>query len=241
MNNFDLKKFLTENKLTSNSRILNEGMERLVYQIPNDTPDSALKPYTGKFLRPGNSVNNMVSTANEYEKEGGLFKYLPNSIELTPPVALSSFGKSLGKPEVAKNGNEKPAEYRDESGKKVKNKDFDINKVSYKLVNETEYKNELFGMGGGTKLQSLQPFTIEFADQDTLKLVMQSPLFAKGDKGERVTFRQDTVVVGKPLSFEFKNSQKGGTTNVTKITSLGKDIKKLNVKDLEKGQYRIKY
>ncbi len=67
---------------------------------------------------------------------------------------------------------------------------------------------------------------------------MQSPLFAKGDKGERVTFRQNEVVVGKPLSFELKNSIKGGTSNVTKITSLGKDIKKLNVKDLKKGQYR---
>ncbi len=109
------------------------------------------------------------------------------------------------------------------------------------MVDEVDAVNELFGMGGSTKLQSLQPFTIEFADQDTLKLVMQSPLFAKGDKGERVTFRQNEVVVGKPLSFELKNSIKGGTSNVTKITSLGKDIKKLNVKDLKKGQYRIKY
>ena len=147
MENFDLKKFLVENKLTSNSRAINEGMGGLVYQIPNDAPDLALKPYIGKFLSPGNSVkmgtgDTMVSTANEYEKVGGLFKYLPNSIELTPPAALSSFGKSLGKPEVAKNDNEKPAEYRDESGKKIKNKDFDINKVSYKIVNETEYKEE---------------------------------------------------------------------------------------------------
>ena len=155
MNNFDLKKFLVENKLTSNSRAINEAMSDLVYQIPNDAPDLALKPYIGKFLSPGNSVkmgtgDTMVSTANEYEKVGGLFKYLPNSIELTPPAALSSFGKSLGKPEVAKNDNEKPAEYRDESGKKIKNKDFDINKVSYKIVNETEYENTLQEAKPGT-------------------------------------------------------------------------------------------
>jgi hypothetical protein len=112
---------------------INEGIETLVYQIPNDAPDSALKPYIGKFLTPGNSVNNMVSTAREYEKEGGLFK-VGQEIKLEPAVSLSSFGKSLGKPEKAKDDNEKPAEYRDESGKKIKNKDFDINKVSYKLV-----------------------------------------------------------------------------------------------------------
>ena len=147
MDNFNLRKFLTENKLTANSRAINEGMEYLVYQIPNDAPEAALKPYIGKFLTPGSSVkrgtgDTMVSTAREYEKVGGLFKSLPNDIELTPPVALSSFGKSLGKPEVAKDDNEKPAEYRDESGRKIKNKDFDKNKVSYKLVKETDYKEE---------------------------------------------------------------------------------------------------
>jgi hypothetical protein len=133
MNNFNLRKFLTENKLTSNSKAINEGLEKHVYQIPNDVPDSALKPYIGKFLSPGNQYNNMASTANKYEKVGGLFKYLPNTIELNPPVDLSSFGKSLGTPVKAKDDNEKPAEYRDESGRKVKNKDYDINKVFYKL------------------------------------------------------------------------------------------------------------
>ena len=140
MNNFDLRKYLAENKLTTNSRKLNEAYEEeSVYEIPKDAPDSALKPYIGKFLQPGNSISRfggekMVSTAHEYEKVGGLFKYLPKDIKLDPPVSLSSFGKSLGKPEKAKDDNEKPAEYRDENNKKIKNKDFDISKVSYKLV-----------------------------------------------------------------------------------------------------------
>ena len=134
MDNFNLKKYLAENKLTSNSKAINEGLEKHVYQIPNDVPDSALKPYIGKFLSPGNQANNMVSTANEYEKEGGLFKYLPNTKEQNQPVDLSSFDKSLGKPEKEKDNNEKPAEYRDEKNKKIKKKDFDINKFSYKLV-----------------------------------------------------------------------------------------------------------
>ena len=140
MNNFDLRKYLAENKLTTNSRKLNEAYEAAsVYEIPKDTPESALKPYIGKFLQPGSSIkrgsgDKMVSSATEYKKEGGLFKYLPKDIKLDPPVSLSSFGKSLGKPEKAKDDNEKPAEYRDENNKKIKNKDFDISKVSYKLV-----------------------------------------------------------------------------------------------------------
>lgn len=138
MDNFNLKKFLVENKLTTNSKAINEGLEKHVYQIPNDAPDSALKPHIGKFLQPGNSIkmgtgDKMVSTAREYKKEGGFFKSLPNYIELSPAVGLSSFGKSLGTPVKAKDDNEKPAEYRDESGRKVKNKDYDINKVFYKL------------------------------------------------------------------------------------------------------------
>ena len=142
MYNFNLRKFLTENKLTSNSKAMNEGMEYLVYQIPNDAPDSALKPYIGKFLKPTDAKNDMVTNATEYDKEGGLFKVGQQTIKLDPPVALSSFGKPIGKPEKAKDDNEKPAEYRDESGRKIKNKDFDINKVSYKLVKETDYKEE---------------------------------------------------------------------------------------------------
>jgi len=119
---------------------INEAMEEnSVYEIPKDTTEPALKPYIGKFLQPRNSSSylggdKMVSSAVEYKKEGGLFKYLVTDIELSPPASLSSFGKPIGKPEVAKNDNEKPAEYRDESGRKIKNKDFDINKVSYKLV-----------------------------------------------------------------------------------------------------------
>jgi len=119
---------------------INEAMETAsVYEIPKDAPESALKPYIGKFLQPTNSIkkgtgDKMVSSAREYKKEGGLFKYGPKDIELSPPVGLSSFGKPIGKPEKAKDDNEKPAEYRDESGRKIKNKDFDINKVSYKLV-----------------------------------------------------------------------------------------------------------
>ena len=119
---------------------INEAMETAsVYEIPKDAPESALKPYIGKFLQPTNSIkkgtgDKMVSSAREYKKEGGLFKYGPKDIELSPPVGLSSFGKPIGKPEKAKDDNEKPAEYRDESGKKIKNKDFNIRKVSYKLV-----------------------------------------------------------------------------------------------------------
>jgi len=113
---------------------INEALDGSVYEIPKDTPDSALKPYIGKFLKPTDAKNDMVTNATEYDKEGGLFKVGQQTIKLDPPVALSSFGKSLGKPEKAKDDNEKPAEYRDESGKKIKNKDFNIRKVSYKLV-----------------------------------------------------------------------------------------------------------
>jgi hypothetical protein len=112
---------------------INEGLDGSVYEIPKDVSDEALKPYIGKFLKPTDAKNDMVSNATEYDKEGGFFK-VGQKIELKPAVSLSSFGKSLGKPEKAKDDNEKPAEYRDESGKRVKNPDFNIKKVSYKLV-----------------------------------------------------------------------------------------------------------
>ena len=112
---------------------INEGLDGGVYEIPKDVSDEALKPYIGKFLEPTDAKNDMVSNATEYDKEGGLFK-IGQKVELNPAVSLSSFGKSLGKPEKAKDDNEKPAEYRDESGKKVKNPNFNIKKVSYKLV-----------------------------------------------------------------------------------------------------------
>ena len=78
MENFDLKKFLVENKLTSNSRALNEGDPKKVgkstsayainegfdtdgtttsgdegvpvWQIADDQQDPELKPYAGKYL-----------------------------------------------------------------------------------------------------------------------------------------------------------------------------------------------
>ena len=78
MENFDLKKFLVENKLTSNSRALNEGDPKKVgkstsayainegydkdgtttsgtegtpvWEVPKDTQDPELKPYAGKYL-----------------------------------------------------------------------------------------------------------------------------------------------------------------------------------------------
>jgi len=112
---------------------INEGLDGGVYEIPKDVSDEALKPYIGKFLKPTDAKNDMVSNATEYDKEGGFFK-VGQEIKLEPAVSLSSFGKSLGKPEKAKDDNEKPAEYRDESGKKVKNPNFNIRKVSYKLV-----------------------------------------------------------------------------------------------------------
>ena len=112
---------------------INEGLDGSVYEIPKDVSDEALKPYIGKFLKPTDAKDDMVSNATEYDKEGGFFK-VGQKIELKPAVSLSSFGKSLGKPEKAKDDNEKPAEYRDESGKRVKNPDFNIRKVSYKLV-----------------------------------------------------------------------------------------------------------
>jgi hypothetical protein len=113
---------------------LNEGITEDLYEIPKDTDHVGLEDYKGKFLSPASAVDNMVSSAFEYKKEGGLYKYLSKRIKFSTSVPLNKFGKSLGKIEKAKDENEKPAEYRDESNRKIKNKDFDLNKVFYKTV-----------------------------------------------------------------------------------------------------------
>ena len=112
-----------------------------LYQIPKDIPESskALKPYIGKYLRPEDygqraGKEAYVSSATEFVKSGGGFKFVKNMIPLNPEVPLHAFGKPLGKIEKAEDKNEKPAEYRDENNKKVRNPDFKMSLITYKLV-----------------------------------------------------------------------------------------------------------
>lgn len=68
-NNFDLKKFLVENKLTKNSRHLNEGYKlnkdgsvddqegTSIYQIPDTTTVEELKKYIGKGIALGTVIS----------------------------------------------------------------------------------------------------------------------------------------------------------------------------------------
>ena len=225
-----------------------EGMKQAVIQLQDVVTD--IESYYDKTR---GKIQKVYDTLGDIRNEEGLKVggFLAPSIESAfnkdlRPVTKSGFTKGLETPKV----------------KVLSKRDIDRHDVGVPNIGEDEKQtvysaplngtlretklnvtaNELFGMGGSTKLKSLQPFTIEFAAQDTLELVMKSQNFATNDKGERVKFNQDTVVVGKPLQFDLgMKSLRGGMSNVTKITSLGKDIKKLNVKDLEKGQYRVEH
>ena len=113
-----------------------------LYQIPEDLPESskALKPYIGKYLRPegyGQRAGKeaYISSATEYAKSGGGFKFVKHGIRLNPEVPLAAFGKPLGKidHEKTEDKNEKPAEYRDENNKKIRNPDFKMSLVTYYL------------------------------------------------------------------------------------------------------------
>ena len=111
-----------------------------LYQIPDDIPEfsKALKPYIGKYLLPGDygqegGKEAYIKNATEYVKSGGGFQLFKSRIPLNPEVALAAFGKPLGKIEKAEDKNEKPAEYRDENNKKVRNPDYKMSLVTYKL------------------------------------------------------------------------------------------------------------
>ena len=121
MNNFNLKKFLTENKLTTNSRqqntvarkgAINEsgydqdgtstsGMEGTpVWEVPKDTQNPELKTYAGKYLTlvGGGGDRNGAITVNqitvvEKDPKKGWTNSNTKSIQMTN---LDQFGKVIG-------------------------------------------------------------------------------------------------------------------------------------------------
>ena len=121
MNNFNLKKFLTENKLTTNSRqqntvarkgAINEsgydqdgkttsGTEGTpVWEVPKDTQNPELKTYAGKYLTlvGGGGDRNGAITVNqitvvEKDPKKGWTNSNTKSIQMTN---LDQFGKVIG-------------------------------------------------------------------------------------------------------------------------------------------------
>ena len=101
--------------------------------------------------------------------------------------------------------------------------------------------NEIFGIGK-KKLKAKQPVYIEFADQEPLKFNILSSRFGKTEEGSRINFEQDEIVVGKPIKFNIGTGgstfKTGGKTNVTKIRTDSKDVKKLNIKNVDPAFYK---
>lgn len=145
---------ITEGEYNKKKRSLNEGFlqngettkDDIIYEIPPQSGGGGLKDYVGKLLvpvggirqntsgDPDGSMTTRVDQVQEYERSGGVLKSL-GLINLKSKVYMSDFGKPLGKVIEAKDNNEKKAEYRDENNKKIKNPDFKISLVDYKIVN----------------------------------------------------------------------------------------------------------
>jgi len=115
------------------------------------------------------------------------------------------------------------------------------------IVGEDYTVNEILGFGKGTKLKTNQPVYVEFAgDQEPLKFKIKSNKFGRisepnGGEGAKIQFKSDKIEVGKPLIFTVNTGgptfKDGGKANVAKIRTDGKDVKKLDIKNVDGGFY----
>ena len=120
MSNFDFKKYLVENKLTSNSRMLNEGI--------NDISDAAV---------------NLLMDKSKYMTKPGSSKGVYVVYDLSLPKGKGSFGDDNSTQKVGYWWT-KDSVYK---GNKFESDDKDTIKKLLAL-NEEEQVDELFGFGG---------------------------------------------------------------------------------------------
>lgn len=108
MDNFDLKTYLVENKLTKNSLLveftlpelpysiqseIDKGVDNLMAQIPNDEKEQMKKKAIETFGENGEGLKSIVDKANI----GNIADKLPSEDELNEVLGIGNFFKSIWK------------------------------------------------------------------------------------------------------------------------------------------------